>query len=330
MRYTLDETIYLVEEFTTGDTVTIALYKISDSSTIALISADCIEVGSTGIFKWDTSKLAVQPTVMTEYLWIMSNGSITRSGQIVMGGYPDDISYTEKWIYINTEAAINGNGKSSSPFNNVSDAVDFAESIGWFKLLFLSDATLERTLKNFTIEGIGLPTIDFNDQDVNKSEFLKVKLTGEQVGSVTCREVVLLPGISNLNGIYKECGIISGGIYTVADGGVVALTTVSTLPSGFTPAAPTFDFGEFTTAAVLSIRRWAGSIKLINVNTPTKLASLHFAGGKIVIDSSCSDGDIRVVNLLDPSIIDNSTGSEVTRINNFPSVETIMEYNRDA
>jgi len=96
-----------------------------------------------------------------------------------VGAFINDISYTEKHIYINTEASTNGDGKSSSPFNNISDAVDFAESVGWKKLVFLTDATLERKLKNFSIEGIGLPTIDFNGQDVDKSEFEKVKLTGQ-------------------------------------------------------------------------------------------------------------------------------------------------------
>lgn len=245
-----------------------------------------------------------------------------------MGKSIDGISYIDKFIYIDTEEAINGNGKSDNPFNNVADAVDFAENVGWYRLMFLADATLERTLKNFTIEGIGLPTIDFNGQDVDKSEFLKVKLTGVQAGSITSREVVLLPGISNLDGIYKECGIVAGGTYTIADGAIVSITSASTLLAGTSPIAPIFDLGAATAVGVLSIRKYSGGIEIHNVNTANKLATLQFSGGKVVIDTSCSSGIIRVAGLPATATEDSSTGTTVSTDGNLTSTEEIWGYER--
>ncbi len=234
-----------------------------------------------------------------------------------------DISYTEKYIYINTELGENGNGKSSHPFNNISDAVDFAESVGWFKLVFLSDATLERTLRNFTIEGIGLPTIDFNGQNVDRTEFIKVKLTGEQQGSITAREVLLLPGVSNLSGIYKECGIAANGTYTIAESAVVSLTSASTLLLSTNATPPIFDFGTSTTTGILSARKYSGGLELHNVNTTTKIATIQFDGGQVIIDSSCDNGIIKIAGIPDSAVTNNGTSTlEMKGI--LPSSETIV------
>lgn len=91
MRYKLSENTYILGRFPSGSTVTITLYDLSDNSIVSLSSNACQEVGTTGIFKWTTANIASQPTTKKEYLWVMSDGVVSSSGKIVLGGYPDNI-----------------------------------------------------------------------------------------------------------------------------------------------------------------------------------------------------------------------------------------------
>jgi len=90
MRHTIAENINVLSKFNAGDTVTISLYNISTESSVVLTSNSCNEIGATGVFKWNSSNITTAPTVFTEYLWIMDNGTYTQYGKIVLGGYPDD------------------------------------------------------------------------------------------------------------------------------------------------------------------------------------------------------------------------------------------------
>lgn len=232
----------------------------------------------------------------------------------------NDVSYTEKFIYINTESGINGDGKNSSPFNNVPDAVDFAESIGWNKLMFLSDGTLDRPLKNFTIEGIGTPIIDLNGQDIDKSEFMKVRLFGHQVGVMTAREVILLDGMTGLNGVYKESGI--AGNITCADNSIVSLATIATL--FITDHVHySISLGLTNTNVKLNISKLSGAIKIQHCNHANKLVTAKIAQGHIELDATNTAGEIGIAGIPDTGIIDNSAGSTITTPGIFPGAQTI-------
>lgn len=74
-------------------TSTNPIVTISDVSPIA--SAEGVtpvisisEISSTGIFKY---LFNITVTEKTEFLLTMSNGVVTKNGQLVMGGYPDTI-----------------------------------------------------------------------------------------------------------------------------------------------------------------------------------------------------------------------------------------------
>lgn len=91
MRYRIIEQPTILGKFDTGSTVTIDLYDLSDESSVTLTSDSCNEVGSTGVFIWSTSNITTQPTTLKEYLWIMSDGTVTSYGKVVLGGYPEDV-----------------------------------------------------------------------------------------------------------------------------------------------------------------------------------------------------------------------------------------------
>jgi len=103
MRYLEDESTYILGNFTTGDTVTITIYKLSDNSKVVDAVA-CTEISTTGRFKYSFSQAVA---TKTEYLWIMTNSIEEQQGKIILGGYPDRIlTATEvKQFTINDAAA---------------------------------------------------------------------------------------------------------------------------------------------------------------------------------------------------------------------------------
>jgi len=86
MRYSKEESTYILGVFNSGDTVTIDIYRLSDNTKV-VDGASCSEVAGTGIFKYLFSQSVTQKE---EYLWIMSNGSYLKCGKIVLGGYMDN------------------------------------------------------------------------------------------------------------------------------------------------------------------------------------------------------------------------------------------------
>ena len=87
MRYLENENPYIICRFTTGDTVTIDIYDLSDDSK-DVDGVSMSEIGSTGYFKY-----LFNPDISTlvEYLYIADNGIEEHAGKIILGGYPDDI-----------------------------------------------------------------------------------------------------------------------------------------------------------------------------------------------------------------------------------------------
>lgn len=88
MRFSKDENTYILAEFTTGDTVTIDIYRLSDDVKV-VDTAAVTEISSTGTFKY---LFNIVVTEKTEFLLIMDNGTTDKRGKIILGGYPDDLS----------------------------------------------------------------------------------------------------------------------------------------------------------------------------------------------------------------------------------------------
>lgn len=87
MRYSKDENTYILAEFTSGDTVTIDIYRLSDDVKV-VDGVSVSEISSTGTFKY---LFNIVVTEKTEFLLIMDNGTTDKRGKLVLGGYPDDI-----------------------------------------------------------------------------------------------------------------------------------------------------------------------------------------------------------------------------------------------
>jgi len=87
VRYSIQESTYILGVFNTGDTVTIDIYDL-DTDTKVVDGAPCSEIASTGVFKYEFTQAI---TEKKEYLWIMTNGTTNKYGKIVLGGWLDEV-----------------------------------------------------------------------------------------------------------------------------------------------------------------------------------------------------------------------------------------------
>ena len=72
--------------FTTSSTVTIEVWNSITGNSESLTSNNCTEIGTTGVFIWDSSKLATQPHKYQQYVWKMTDGTNSESGIMEVPG----------------------------------------------------------------------------------------------------------------------------------------------------------------------------------------------------------------------------------------------------
>lgn len=214
------------------------------------------------------------------------------------------LGHLEKSVWVDTEDPVNGDGTQSSPFNSLNDAIDDAESHGFKSLVVYSDITLDRNLKNFSITGVGTPTIDANGQDLNKSEFRRVRLQGTYVGNISATQCLLLNGF-RLSGGFDECRL--AGDLICEDGSVVLMVhCVSAIPG---TSRPTISMNA-TGTALLSIRGYSGGMTIKDCNQITDAVTAEISEGSLTFDSSCTAGDM--VARGGCKFVDETTGATVT------------------
>ena len=142
MRYLEAESTFILGNFTTGDSVTVAVYKLSDNSKV-VDAAACSEISTTGRFKYSFSQAIA---AKTEYLWVMTNGIEEQQGKIILGGYPEDI----KNAIIIKQATVNDAAATTTKF--ITDLTETAPNF-WDRgaLVFISgnNKGLIRGIKNY-------------------------------------------------------------------------------------------------------------------------------------------------------------------------------------
>lgn len=203
----------------------------------------------------------------------------------------------DRAVHINTEEATNGNGYQQSPYNNWSDAVDYAENNGLLTLEVMADAVVDRQLKNFFIRGIGQPTIDLNGQNMDNTVIERCTVTGAMLGSVNVEQCALV-STQNMAGVFITVSV--AGTLTVQSGASLIMTRVApaTVSSPWTLDMNT---GGASSSAIHNI---TGGMVLANMDNAGDASHLHFAQGSITIDASCIAGSVVITGLV--NVIDNS------------------------
>ena len=216
----------------------------------------------------------------------------------------DHVKNHPQVVYVDTDSLTNGDGGARSPFNNLADCLDFAELNGLRVIGVYADITLDRNLKNFTLRAIGLPAIDLNGQNIDKSDFERFTLKGDSTGSITAFECVLWSGLQ-VDGIYNKCAFL-GTVEQVAN------TLYAECYSGITGSGYA---GVSVTAGNSIIRGFVGSCALSNVTQ-----GAHSFGcitdGRLIAENTCTGGNIHFrgspFEIVDNSAIGCITHDETT------------------
>lgn len=228
-----------------------------------------------------------------------ANATITRtnssSATLIEPALQADIhGQLQREIFIDTTALVNGNGYQQSPFNNFTDAVDYAETNNISHLVLLADATVDRQLRNFHFRGEGNPVLDINGQDINRSEFEFLELDGTMVAAngIIGRNVTIRDGATGINGRFYESGL-SGDITLADNGDFLYIDGWSAL--GGAGQRPGITVG--TGGSNVSIRSYRGGLNLGGVANAADTVSVSMAQGKLTVQASCTDGDISIRGL---------------------------------
>lgn len=220
------------------------------------------------------------------------------------------VKQIEQYVFVDADALTNGDGSARSPFNNVTDAKDFAEATGIKKIITYADLTIDRTLKNFVIIGVGTPIIDTNAQDLDGCEFSRVIMRGSYTGTIIVQESVLDNGFS-LNGYFQNCALgtgLGGDLICVAGADILLKDCASNIPG---LSRPTISLNATGAAVNLSVRNQFGGMTIKDANHVDDTVTVEMGRGSLTFDSSNTAGEL--VARTSGKFIDQTAGATVTR-----------------
>ena len=267
-----------------------------------------------------TSQAGITPTEVAEAVWNASSALYNTDG--TMGHLLNEIDYLEKQIWVNLELGANGDGSQDSPFNNINDAIDKAETDGIRVIDLIGDITLSRNFNNFVLKGIGEPEVDFNGQSIKNSKFVNCRVKGAYTNGANTRfeDCELLQG-AFLEGTYDHCDL-SGDLTCQADSIVLMKDCVSSIPG---TARPTISMNAASTAQ-LSLRGYSGGMTISDCNNPSDRVTVELHPGSLTFDSSCTAG-IMVARGVG-KFVDQSAGATVNNetVNQTTIPEAVWDY----
>jgi len=214
------------------------------------------------------------------------------------------VKYINQAVHVNPDANVNGDGSVRSPFDNIGDALDFAELVMLDKIHIHADVEIDRNLKNFTLVGVGNPNVDFDGQNIDKSEFEGVTMRGSYTGRIVARGCTLADNLSGLDGKFMHCGL--GGDLFCADGSDVEMIDPYSGIEG--TDRPTITAAS-ASGLKLGVRGMRGGLTIKSVDHALTSVSVEMATGGLTLESTCDDGVIVVRGSC--TFIDNNTGSSV-------------------
>lgn len=247
-----------------------------------------------------TASLDPTSTDIRDAIWNATATSYDTTG--TMGNWVNEVhGQVQRGVFINTEADSNGNGYQQTPYDNFSDAVDDAEALLLQKLFLEADATVDRQLFNFEIQGIDLPTIDLNGQNFKNTIIRECTVTGAQgTGNsplllLTCAS----NNVTDFNG--SALTLAMSGTFGIADGAFVLINEVVNAVGG---VPSTIDFGAGGASSNVNMMKAMGDYTVANMDNASDVLDIGMIGGKLTIAATCTAGTIVVHGEVD--VTDNS------------------------
>ena len=192
-------------------------------------------------------------------------------------------STTCSCIYVDVNSTTNGttypSGTRRYPVNNLNDAITICENNGICQLSFLSNITINKTLKNYTINGLG-SSIVFTGANLINTKINSASITGNILGNPT----IEYSNISNLSvesANINKCNLSGylnvNGLYLYMDDSHSSYET------------PIIINSNSTNSIIYKTSSFIGAIILKNSIT-NNVFNMNVESGSVIIDSTCTDG----------------------------------------
>lgn len=188
-----------------------------------------------------------------------------------------NVAYQERVIFIDTEAVPPGDWTSKTPFSDFTLAIDFAEAEWIKKIIIFSDITADRNLKNFVFIWVWTPKLNCNGQNLDKSEFQHLQMSGTYSWSPTVQECFLLDWFK-LKWTFEKCWLI-WNIEAIWNADLIGCFAKSSAGS---------PVNLINTQYTVEIRWFIWPINIQNCNTSTAKVTAIMNWWKVNIESSCT------------------------------------------
>ena len=237
--------------------------------------------------------------------------------------YGDRVYYDEGSIY---SGIIYPVGTIAQPVNNPIDAMSIASPYNINKFYSLGDINLPgisgQTFQNMSIiadkENL---TATLYGNKMDNMEWISFIIDGNFSGGTNQLTDCNIVNALDISGDFKECKM--NGLTRIWDN--LNMFNCSTgLPHPDNPITYDMNANRITK---FSNRAYSGSAKICNLNTSGSTSTLDLISGKIILNSSCTDGYINIRGV--GYLIDNSSGTTVNTTGFVDSFETYIEETRE-
>lgn len=212
------------------------------------------------------------------------------------------------WIDTNNGTAgtvVGTNGTPELPVDTLADALTLSDLTGLQSLIVVTgNLTLTAPLTEFSVELRNETELNFGGQNVNGSEFAGGLLKGTMSGVIMVHgHHTEMEDVTGLRGTVSNAGIT--GTIRLGAGRTTFQGSHSHIPG---PTTPIIIFDDATSE--LGMRTYSGGLKLQGMTSAGNISTCEFIAGQLIIDSTCSAGELIVRGIVAP-IVDDSTGTSV-------------------
>ena len=196
-------------------------------------------------------------------------------------------------VYIDVDNGVSGTGEGvgtrSNPVDNIADAFTIATALGARSFWIRGDLTLDRTVTDWRFEGVSSrgASLALANYDVGGCFFKGLALSGNGGGGDIHASKCSLGALSNITGEFVECGLTS--TLTPADG--ERTTLIKCFSDVLASSPPIIDLTA-QTGDNLQVRVYSGDLELRNADNAGQQLTVGVAGGRLVLHSSCTAGDL--------------------------------------
>ena len=213
------------------------------------------------------------------------------------------------YIWIDTTDGLPGvqfpRGTPTDPVNNWADADVIADGLGLenFKLRHSLVMPVNENLDTYTIEGLN--TVDsqilFQGGMTDNLDLVNLSFTGDMGSGYMIGKECILGVVTNFEGGLFSCVINGDVTLSAVPAGTNDISFMNCV-SGF-PGDTRFTLDCNGTTADIQFRNWSGGMGIANF-TSGNFMSIDVNQGKIIIDASCTAGQILIRGVAE--VIDNS------------------------